>query len=366
MSATSGRRPSPYVMRAAEPGDLAAVRALAVGHQTQMHACGEFTDVLRFVRVTPAGRAELDGAALWVLADTEEQRVVAATVLDYNLVADGCGVLVQCGQISDSSRSHDRLDVLMSAWVLDVAWRHRSHVAEVRRATDCVTAVREAQQAGWGSETIRLGDAVQEVLSHQPRPADSLTALVVTDGTPCVLPPLCEGPYSVLALHGRDPQHSDAVQRFLAETSPDGTPAPGGFVDPRWNGRAVLRHGRLTVVATEHHLDPGQHDVGESSATPGPSLYLANIRTRPPFADEAVSELGRWALHTADTGQLPVLIEAADLAASQALRSAGLCLTRIRLQPDGPRYLLSSPAPKSDPAGPATGRTAHLEEAGSA
>ncbi|MFJ5635124.1 hypothetical protein ACIQF5_21105 [Streptomyces goshikiensis] len=366
MSPTSGRRPSPYVMRAAEPDDLDAVRALAEGHQTQTHSCGEFADVLEFVRVTPAGVAALDGAALWILADTEEQRVVAATVLNYHLVAEGLGVLVQCGQISDSSRSHDRLGALMSAWVLDLAGHHHSHVAEVRRVTNCVPAVREAQRAGWGSETVRLGDAVQEVLSHQPRPANSLTALVATDGVPGVLPPLRDGSYSVLALHGRDPEHSDAVRRFLTETSPDGTPTPGGFPDPRWNGRAVLRHGRLTAVATEQHLGPEGHVVGESPTTPGLSLYLADIRTRPPFADEAVHELGRWALHTADTRQLPVLIEAADLAASQTLRSAGLRLTRIRLRPDGPRYLLSSPAPKPGPAGPATGRTPHLEEAGSA
>ncbi|MGW2984120.1 hypothetical protein [Streptomyces goshikiensis] len=55
-----------------------------------------------------------------------------------------------------------------------------------------------------------------------------------------------------------------------------------------------------------------------------------------------------------------------NLAASQALRSAGLRLTRNRLRPDGPRYLLSSPAPKPGPAGPTTGCTSHLEEVGSA
>ncbi|MFE5859711.1 hypothetical protein [Streptomyces virginiae] len=367
MSTTSGRRPSPYVMRAAERADLAAIKALAIGHQTQMHTCWEFADVLDYVRVTPSGEVELDGGALWVLADTEEQRVVAATALDYHLAADGLGVLVQCGQISDSSCSRDRLDVLMSAWVLDLAWRRHSHVAEVRRVTNCVDAVRAARQAGWGSETVRLGGAVQEVLSHRPRPAGSLTAMVATDGVPGVLPPpLREGPYSVLALNGEDSQHSAAMQRFLAEASPDAAPAAGGFEDPRWIGRAVLRHGRLMAVATEQHLGPGRrHDVGEWLATPGPSLYLARIRTRPPFAEEAVRELGRWALHTADTGQLPVLIEASGSSDSQALQGVGLRLIRIRPRPDEVRYLLSSPPATSRPAAPAPGRTPNVEEAGS-
>ncbi|MGW7312244.1 hypothetical protein [Streptomyces sp. NPDC054865] len=336
--------PPAFVMRAARSNDLPTIRSLAETHQRGDHACGEFADVLDRVRISGTGEAELDNGALWALADTGSGRVIGAMALDYQLTPRGDGLLVQMGQVSDLAYAHDRPDTLMATWILDLAWRHRGIVAEVRRVSNCVTAITEGQRAGWSSETERVQGMGQQVLCHRPRTADSLAAYVQARGVPTVLPS-ATGPFGVVPLRGGRQGDREALTHFLEEVSPDEAPMyPVGIGLAPWRGRAVLHEGRLVAVVTEHHA--GKGGIPGWPTLTDPALHLSEIRTQPSHAEEALRALARWAILTAAAMDLRVQIEA-DTATAHTLRGAGLHPRRIRSMGTGLRYLLSSP-PSSD------------------